>query len=119
MGVWGPDQRVIYETVYVYDPDKDPWRPVRLLLTCPFCGLMARHYETGDPQETFKFLREHHADNPIRCPGCGKWSVTEQYLIDHGHVRYRRRRYVAGTRLACPADLIPAPRSSAAPEPTQ
>lgn len=87
-------------TQRIYDPSKDPWRPVRNLLTCPHCGLIGRHREWGDPQKEYQTLLDRQLEHPSKCGSCGAWSVAGRILLNG-------KRYELGQRVVCPEYLIP------------
>lgn len=90
------------ETVYVrvYDPSRDPWLPVRRLLTCPHCQAIAEHREVGNPQKEFDRLMQAGVGQPRQCGHCDTWSVLAQ-SVDYS------KKHPAGLRVRCPDYLIP------------
>ncbi len=88
------------DTRYIYDAEKDPWVPVRRLLTCPHCGLIGRHREQGDPRKEYARL-EAQLKNPVQCGSCGEWSIMANLLGNNP------RKYPQGLRVDCPPYRIP------------
>ncbi len=93
-----------YIYVDVYDARKDPWRGVRNLLTCPHCGLIGRHRESGNPKKEFQKLLDRGFDGPTKCSSCEEWSVAGSFLLNV-------KRYAPGERVPCPEYLIPRHKS--------
>lgn len=87
------------DTRYIYDADKDPWLPVRRLMTCPHCGVIGPHREQGDPRKEYARM-ETNLKNPAQCEACNGWSILASQLNDH-------RRHPQGLRVDCPPYRIP------------